>query len=63
MQNEIVNGILADKIFEGKITQKGVLTPEEVFKENPMEFFDRIAPYCGKNLTGKDILIEREEDI
>lgn len=50
-------------LIEGKITQKGVLTPEEAFKENPMDFFDGIAPYCGKNLTGKDILIEKEEDI
>jgi len=56
-------GIVTIMLIEGKITQKGVLTPEEVFKDNPMEFFDRIAPYCGKNLTGKDILIEREEDI
>ena len=56
-------GIATIMLIEGKITQKGVITPEEAFKENPMEFFDRIAPYCGKNLTGKDILIEREEDI
>ncbi len=56
-------GIATIMLIEGKITQKGVLTPEEVFKNNPMEFFDRIAPYCGKNLTGKDILIEREEDL
>jgi len=56
-------GIATIMLIEGKITQKGVLTPEEVFKNNPMEFFDRIAPYCGKNLTGKDVLIEREEDL
>lgn len=56
-------GIATIMLIEGKITQKGVLTPEEVFKNNPMEFFDRIAPYCGKNLTGKDILIEKEEDL
>lgn len=56
-------GIATIMLIEGKITQKGVLTPEEVFKNNLMEFFDRIAPYCGKNLTGQDILIEREEDL
>ena len=50
-------------LIEGKITQNGVLTPEEVFKNNPMELFDKMAPYCGKDLTGKDILIETEEDI
>ena len=55
-------GIATIMLVEGKITQKGVLTPEEAFKDNPMEFFDGIAPYCGKNLTGKDILIEREDD-
>jgi len=56
-------GIATIMLIEGKITQKGVLTPEEVFKDNPMDFFDKIAPYCGKNLTGKDILIEKEEDL
>ena len=56
-------GIATIMLIEGKITQKGVLTPEEVFKDNPMDFFDKIAPYCGKNLTGKDILIEIEEDL
>lgn len=45
--------------IEGQITKKGVLTPEEVFKDNPLEFFDRIAPYCGKNLSGKDVLLEK----
>ncbi|MFX0167693.1 MAG: saccharopine dehydrogenase family protein [Promethearchaeota archaeon] len=56
-------GIATIMFIEGKITQKGVLTPEEVFKNNPMEFFNRIAPYCGKNLKGKDILIEREVEL
>lgn len=50
-------------MLEEKINQKGVITPEEAFKDNLTEFFDRYAVYCGKNLTGKDILIEREEDI
>ena len=49
-------------LMEGKIDKKGVLTPEEAIPE-PMEFFDRLAPYCGKNLLGKDILIIREEDL
>jgi saccharopine dehydrogenase-like NADP-dependent oxidoreductase len=56
-------GIATIMLIEGKIAQKGVLTPEEAFKNNPMEFFDGIAPYCGKNLTGKDILIEEEVDL
>jgi len=62
-ETSIPLGIVTIMVIEGKITQKGVLTPEEIFKDNPMEFFNRIAPYCGRNLTGKDILIEREEDI
>ncbi len=48
-------------LIEGKITKKGVLTPEESI--DPMEFFNLMAPYCGKNLTGKDILIEEELDL
>jgi saccharopine dehydrogenase-like NADP-dependent oxidoreductase len=50
-------------LIEGKITQRGVLTPEEAFKNNPMEFFDMMAPYCGENLKGKDILIVREVEL
>jgi saccharopine dehydrogenase-like NADP-dependent oxidoreductase len=56
-------GVATIMLIEGKITRKGVLTPEEAFKNNPMDFFDGIAPYCGKNLSGKDILIEREIDL
>ncbi|TFG15853.1 MAG: hypothetical protein EU535_00420 [Promethearchaeota archaeon] len=56
-------GIATIMLIEGKIPQKGVLTPEEAFKDNPLEFFDAIAPYCGKNLKDKDILIEREEEL
>ncbi|MFX1462800.1 MAG: saccharopine dehydrogenase family protein [Promethearchaeota archaeon] len=48
-------------LIEGRITKKGILTPEEAL--DPLEFFDRIAPYCGKNLTGKDILIQKEIDL
>ena len=47
-------------MIDNKINKKGVLTPEEAITE-PMEFFDRLAPYCGKNLSGMDILIIREE--
>lgn len=47
-------------LIEGNINKKGVLTPEEAIPD-PMDFFDRLAPYCGKNLSGKDILIIREE--
>lgn len=49
-------------LIEGKINKKGILTPEESIS-NPMEFFNRMAPYCGKNLSGEDILIIREVDI
>ncbi len=56
-------GIAAIMVIEGKINKKGILTPEEAFKDNPMDFFNGIAPYCGKNLTGKEILIEKEVDL
>jgi len=45
-------------MMESIIKEKGVLTPEESI--DPIEFFNRLAPYCGKNLTGKDILLKRE---
>ena len=56
-------GIATIMVIEGKITKKGVLTPEEAYKDNPMDFFNAIAPYCGKNLTGKEILNEVEIDL
>ncbi|TFG00175.1 MAG: hypothetical protein EU542_08305 [Promethearchaeota archaeon] len=49
-------------LIEGRISKKGLLTPEEAFPD-PTEFFDRLAHYCGKNLSGKDILVEREVNI
>ncbi|MHA2281570.1 MAG: hypothetical protein ACXAC5_12050 [Promethearchaeota archaeon] len=49
-------------VINGEITEKGVLTPEEAFSE-PMDFFDRYAKYCGKNLSGKDVLLIREVDL
>ncbi len=48
-------------MIEGKIKTKGVLTTEESI--DPIEFFDKLAVYCGKNLTSKEILIEREVDL
>ncbi|MFX0103554.1 MAG: saccharopine dehydrogenase family protein [Candidatus Hodarchaeota archaeon] len=48
-------------LAEGKILAKGILTPEEAI--DPVDFFNRLAQYCGKNLEGKDILIKEEIDI
>ena len=56
-------GIATIMVIEGKINKKGILTPEEAFKDNPMDFFNGIAPYCGKKLTGKEILNEIELDL
>lgn len=56
-------GIATIMVIEGKINKKGILTPEEAFKDNPMDFFNGIAPYCGKNLSGKEILNEIEVDL
>ncbi len=52
-------------ILEGKIKKTGVFTPEEIIntKEKLEAFFDRYAKYCGKNLTGKDILLEKVVDL
>jgi saccharopine dehydrogenase-like NADP-dependent oxidoreductase len=54
--------IAVEMLINGEITTTGVLTPEEAFT-NPMEFLNRYAKYCGKNLTGKDILIIKEVDL
>ena len=55
----------ARMIMEGKITEKGVFTPEEVIKtkEDLMEFFDRFAKYCGKDLKGEDVLLKKVVDL
>ena len=45
-------------LIEGKVNKKGVYTPEEII--DPYLFFDKYAHYCGKNLTGNDILIKKE---
>ncbi|MFW9877274.1 MAG: saccharopine dehydrogenase family protein [Candidatus Thorarchaeota archaeon] len=54
--------IAAEMVINGEITEKGILTPEEAIS-NPMEFFNRYAKYCGKNLTGKDVLLIKEVEI
>jgi saccharopine dehydrogenase-like NADP-dependent oxidoreductase len=54
--------IAALMVINGEIKEKGFLTPEEAFSD-PMGFFDRYAKYCGKNLTGKDVLLEREVEL
>lgn len=53
--------ITAEMVISGDITEKGVLTPEEAISD-PMGFFDKYAKYCGKNLTGKDVLLIKEID-
>ncbi len=47
-------------ILEGKIKEKGVFSPEEVFKtkESIEQLFDKYAKYCGKNLTHDDVLLK-----
>ena len=54
--------IAAEMVINGDITEKGVLTPEEAISD-PMGFFDKYAKYCGKNLTGKEVLLIKEIDI
>ena len=54
--------LAVDMILNGEITQKGVLTPEEVILD-PMEFFDRYARYCGENLSGNDVLLIKEVEL
>ncbi|MFW9940816.1 MAG: saccharopine dehydrogenase family protein [Candidatus Thorarchaeota archaeon] len=54
--------IAAEMIINGEITEKGVLTPEEAFTD-PMEFLNRYAKYCGKNLSGEDVLLIKEVDL
>lgn len=54
--------IAVEMLIKGEITEKGVLTPEEAFTD-PMDFLDRYAKYCGKNLSGEDVLIIKEVDL
>jgi saccharopine dehydrogenase-like NADP-dependent oxidoreductase len=54
--------IAVEMILEGKITDKGVFTPEEAIID-PMDFFDRYAKYCGVNITGSDTLLIKEVDL
>lgn len=53
--------ITALMIFEGKIKNQGVLTPEESI--DPEEFFNRYAVYCGEGLSGRDVLLIKEVDL
>ena len=50
--------IAVEMVINDEITEKGVLTPEESIAD-PMEFFNRYAKYCGKNLTGEEVLLIR----
>ena len=52
-------------ILEGKIKEKGVFTPEEVIntQESLIQFFDRYAKYCGRDLKGEDVLIKKVVDL
>jgi len=54
--------LAAEMIINKEIKEKGVLTPEEAILE-PMVFFDKYAKYCGKNLKGKDVLLQKEIDL
>lgn len=54
--------IVAEMVINGEIKEKGVLTPEVAISD-PIEFFNKYAKYCGKNLTGKDVLLIKEVDI
>jgi saccharopine dehydrogenase-like NADP-dependent oxidoreductase len=47
-------------LIEGKIEKIGILTPEESI--DPIEFFDRLAPYCDKK-NAEDLLIWEIIDI
>ncbi|MFX0139052.1 MAG: saccharopine dehydrogenase family protein, partial [Candidatus Hodarchaeota archaeon] len=46
--------------IDGKIQEKGVLTPEEAI--DPDEFFNKYAKYCKEELNKSDVLIVKEED-
>jgi len=54
--------IAVEMILNGEITEKGVLTPEEAIRD-PMDFFDRYAKRCGKNLSGNDVLLIKEVEL
>lgn len=52
-------------LLEGKIKEKGVFTPEEIFKtkENIEQFFDKYAKYCGESLNHEDVLLKKVLDL
>ena len=49
-------------LINGEIKEKGVFPPEEAISD-PMEFFDRYAKFCGKDLTSKDVLLKKVVDL
>jgi saccharopine dehydrogenase-like NADP-dependent oxidoreductase len=49
--------VAALMLIDGKITKKGVLTPEESI--DPEEFFTRYAGYCKEGLTMDDVIIKK----
>lgn len=53
--------IAAEMILEGKVTEIGVLTPEQSI--NPNQFFDQYALYCGTDYKTSDIIFEKEVSI
>ena len=54
--------LTVEMLLNGEITKKGVLTPEEAIR-NPVEFFDKYAKRCGKNLSGNDVLLVKEVEL
>jgi len=54
--------IAALMLINREIKEKGVLTPEEAISD-PMDFFDRYAKFCGKDLTSKDVFLEKVVDL
>ena len=53
--------VAALMLIDGKITKKGVLSPEESI--DPEEFFTRYATYCKKGLRAADVLIKKIVDL
>lgn len=53
--------VTALMLIDGKITKKGVLTPEEAI--DPKEFFTRYASYCKDSLTLEDVIIKKNIEL
>lgn len=58
-------GIGAKMLLEGEIKEKGVFTPEEIFKnkEKIEQYFDKYAKYCGENFNHEDVLLKEILDL